>query len=77
MGSINSHPILNAFFLLLKSVTLNTGLKICSRGCLAIADTGTNGIYGPTREIDALNKKLGFDSDGLISCLLVHSLPSK
>jgi len=55
-------------------------LKWCTTaGCKAICDSGTSLIVGPTKDIDALNKKLGAvveNGEGIFtSCDVINSLP--
>ena len=51
-------------------------INICSYGCEAIVDSGTTLICGPSKEINRLNAKLGFDKNGNIDCSTIDSLPS-
>lgn len=52
----------------------------CSRGCEAIADTGTTLITGPTGEINLLNEVIGasYTSSGMYSvdCSRIPNLPN-
>jgi len=58
------------------SVKVKIGIELCSKGCSAIVDSGSTLINGPYSEINELNSKLGFDSDGNIACSLINTLPS-
>jgi len=56
-----------------------TSLGWCTKGCTAIADSGTSLIVGPTLHIDALNIKLGakvVNGEGIFeNCDVVSKLP--
>lgn len=60
-----------------KSVTVSSHFVMCPNGCEAMVDSGTTLISGPLLEIKQLNAMLGFDSDNMISCSSIHTLPSK
>jgi len=66
--------IFEAIFL--NSVTVKNVMTICSKGCEAIVDSGTTLICGPSKEINRLNARLGFDQNGNIDCSSIDSLPS-
>lgn len=49
--------------------------SFCADGCEAIADTGTSLIIGPSDKIAGINRAIGANRDGEISCSLIPKLP--
>ncbi|CAG0898151.1 unnamed protein product [Darwinula stevensoni] len=80
-GSLTYVPVTSQGYWQFKmdKVRLGHQAVYCFNGCQAIADTGTSLITGPSRVINALNRRIGGHPIGggeyMIRCSLIHRLP--
>ncbi|CAH8544014.1 unnamed protein product [Schistosoma curassoni] len=80
-GEINYVDLIEQSYWLFKMDKLTTSdMTVCPDGCLAIADTGTSMIAGPTDEIQKINARLGATRlpGGIytVSCGNINNLPT-
>jgi len=82
-GNISYTPVTNETYWEFHVSDFQVGgesLGFCNNGpCIAIADSGTSLIVGPSETFDALNKKLGAvvlpNGEGILNCATIGNLP--
>ncbi|NXW59082.1 PEPA protein, partial [Eurystomus gularis] len=58
------------------SVTAGRKTLACSKGCQAIVDTGTSLLVVPNKVLRKIQRALGADSNGQVSCFFISMLPN-